>query len=173
MYGQRQKIDRWTKWDERRFENSLKDLIRGAGGCSDKIEDLQNPGNADLVYSMPSREEDPFVNPRTGFIELKKTVEFKPNCKLRLKHPLSADQRNFLTRHGERGAVALVGVLFVHGDYRRNTAAFWSWHHMKQMFAVPLSEAIGGYAKWYGNWPITCRGEGELYKQFRDMLYHG
>lgn len=132
-----------TKWREDRFQTSMGTTIQHLGGRSDRIENRQSPGNADLLYSL---------NGRMGVIELKATVFFNRDRKIRLKHPLTSDQRRFLREHGKRSGLAFVAVLLSHDIVADNRAILFRWDELDVLDnePTPMAELL---AAWAGKWP--------------------
>jgi hypothetical protein len=112
------------------------------GGRTDKIENKQHPGNADRLYSLDGR---------MGVIETKATTFFTPDRRIRLKHPLSADQRRFIKEHGRRSSLSFVAVLLSRTNTEFQEAIFFRWNELDLLDHSPL-ETCQMLASWYGLW---------------------
>lgn len=139
-----------TRWREDKFEDSVATAIQRMGGRSDKIENKRHPGNSDLLYSMGGR---------MGVLELKSTAYFNRERKIRLKHPLSDDQRKFLKEHGKRSSQAFVFVLLSDG-VADNTAILFRWSEVDSLLDREPVEVCRMLASWSGPWP--CKTEQEI-----------
>lgn len=132
--------------EELDFQKDFIGLIKSFGGRADPIECRKSPGNSDILYSLDSSR---------GLLELKRSVYCKQTNKIRLVHPLKANQRNFLREHGRAGAGAgpcLIGVLFSKNDNKRDFAAVWTFQAYLMAEKMSLEQALA-YAEWRGDWP--------------------
>ncbi len=145
------------QWVELDFQKSVAGHISGLGGRTDPIENRKHPGNSDLLFSSDAA---------MGVIELKQTKEFREHWRLRLKHPVSPEQRRFLLGHGRLSNYAFLGVLFVHNDHKRNEAIFWRWHEIDRALSSVL-QVSRGFSAWNGAWPIKDMAKR---KEFAKML---
>lgn len=138
-------------------------LIKAAGGYANLIESRKSPGNSDVMYSLQVAR---------GLMELKRSVYWKLNCKIRLVHPLKPEQRNFLRGHsGQIGAgPVMVGVLFTKGDSSRDHAAFWSFKDYLMAETVSMQLALD-LSAWHGPWPPG--GPGSAHGKLIEVLAGG
>lgn len=138
-----------TIWRENHFQASMEATIRHLGGRSDRIENKKCPGNADLLYSL---------NGKMGVIELKATTFFTRGRRIRLKHPLTTDQRKFLREHGARSGLAFVAVLLSHNVAAHNRVAIFKWDeiHILDNEPTPTAELL---ATWAGKWPCLAQDD--------------
>lgn len=127
------------------FQSDFLGIIKVMGGRGDLIESRKSPGNSDILYTLDAAR---------GLLELKRSVYFKMDNKIRLVHPVKTDQHNFLNGHNKFPAAGpvLISVLFTKNDRSKNHAAVWAWSHWMLVRAMPLREALEA-SLWHGPWP--------------------
>lgn len=132
--------------DEGEFQTQVENVIKYAmGGDSSRIESRRYPGNSDLLVSLD----------RMCVVELKATKDFAMHRKIHLKHPLDANQRRFLRKHGEKSDAAFVFILLSRNDKTKNMAILFDWMAIPVMDGKKLQDAIP-LAQWYGHWPMAA-----------------
>ena len=149
--------------EELDFQKDFIGLIKSFGGRADLIECRKSPGNSDILYSLDSER---------GLLELKRSVHFKMSNKIRLVHPLKANQRSFLSEHGTAGSWAggcLVAVLFSKNDNKRDYAAIWTYQMYLMAERMSLEDALA-CAKWQGDWPPRGPSSDIRVRMLRDAL---
>lgn len=146
-----------TRWREDKFEASVFSTIQFMGGEAEKIESKRKAGVADTMYSLDNR---------MGVIEFKSTAFTTRDGRIRLKHPLSEDQRKFIKRHGRCGSLAFVMVLLSDG-VADNEAILFRWNEIEDLLDVASVEQCKMLASWHGAWP--CRTEQQL-RSFREVI---
>lgn len=144
-----------TRWNEDRFENSIVSHIAHWGGTTSHIENKQHPGNADLLYSLDGH---------MGVIEAKSTMFLTRDNRIRLKHPLSSDQRKFLREHGQRCGRAFAAVMLSNGTWP-NSAILFRWNEINNLLDEADVDTCKRLAAWSGIWPFNSAASADDFRK--------